>query len=273
MVAATVALGVGPGVEIADFEDLTLAPESYWNGSDLSGDFASGAASFNNNFIDWEGGWTTWDGFGYSNITDNTVVGLAGEFNAMAGGGQGGSANYGVSADPVASGFGSELPNVTLNESSVIAGLYVTNTSYAYHSMLNGNDPPGKKFGGESGDDPDWLLLTITGKNAAGDSVGSEPFYLADFRDPDNGMDYIVDTWQYVDLSSLGVVKTLEFSLSSSDVVSYDGGVTYFVNTPAYFAIDPIVPEPVTVTLLVLGIGSLRRRARQARVQQSCTLY
>jgi hypothetical protein len=60
-------------------------------------------------------------------------------------------------------------------------------------------------------------------------------FYLADFRFENNGEDYIVDTWEYVDLSSLGVVNKLEFSLGSSDVGAWG------MNTPAYFVIDTIV--------------------------------
>ncbi len=83
--------------------------------------------------------------------------------------------------------------------------------------MLNGNRFA-KKFGGASGTDPDWFLLTITGKNTDGIVVGSVDLYLADYRDPDPNNHYILNQWTWVDLSSFGNnVKTLEFGMQSSD--------------------------------------------------------
>jgi hypothetical protein len=119
--------------------------------------------------------------------------------------------------------------------------------------MLNG-DAFAKKFGGSGGDDQDWFLLTIRGKDVEESATGTIDFYLADYRFADNSQDYIVKTWDYVDLSSLGEVKSLEFSLSSSDVGEWG------MNTPAYFALDTIIPEPTTMTLLALGGILLRRR-------------
>jgi hypothetical protein len=143
---------------------------------------------------------------------------------------------------------------MTLNTAGIVDGLYVTNNNYAYYSMLNG-DAYAKKFGGVSGDEADWFLLTITGKDAGETEVGSVEFYLADYRFADNGQDYIVNTWEYVDLMGLGMVNSLEFSLSSSDMGSYG------MNTPGYFAMDTVVPEPGTLVLLALGGVLLRRKA------------
>jgi hypothetical protein len=231
--------------DIANFDDLGLATESYWNGSDESGDFASGNAYFNNNYDSTYG---SWDGFSYSNITDTTSSGWTAQYNAITGEGQNGSANYGI-------GYvgWTEPPTITLDTAGVIDGLYVTNNNYAYYSVLNG-DAFAKKFGGASGDDEDWFLLTITGKDVAGIAIGTVDFYLADYRFEDNSEDYIVKTWEYVDLSSLGVVKSVEFNLSSSDVGSFG------MNTPAYFALDTVIPEPSTMALLILGGILIRRR-------------
>ena len=219
--------GVARG-DIADFEDLVLTGESYWNGSDESGGFASGGAYFSNSY---NADWGSWDGFAYSNATDAATQGTVAQYNAISGAGQGGSANYAIGYVGWAS-----PPTVTLSSPAVVDGLYVTNCSYPYHAMQNG-DLFSKKFGGATGDDPDFFLLTITGKDTGGAVTGAVDFYLADYRSADNSADYIVDTWQYVDLTSLGVVETLEFTLSSSDVGDWG------MNTPAYFAIDTLVGQ------------------------------
>jgi len=229
---------------LADFEDLTLAADSCWDGSDNSGGFHSGAVTFNNGFTDWGEGITSWDGFAYSNRTDTGLQGLSSQYNVISGSGQGDSANYGI-------GFvgWSAPPALTLNVPRVIDGLYVNNNNYAYYTILNGDSA----FGVDPFSAGDWFTLTITGKNAAGQPTGSLDFYLADFRD---GKSEIVNTWQYVNLTELGVVQNLEFTMDSSD---YSYG---YMNTPAYFAIDTIVPEPVS--LVLLGLGGLVLRCRRA---------
>ncbi|MHC4298234.1 MAG: DUF4465 domain-containing protein [Planctomycetota bacterium] len=228
LICLTVALAPAGVVraDIADFEDLVLAPESYWNGSDGSGGFVSGGAHFSNSY---NSEWGSWDGFSYSNSTDTTTAGVAAQFDAITGSGQGGSANYAISYIGWVS-----PPVVTLVTPGVVEGLYVTNCCYPYYAMRDG-DMFSKKFGGAAGDDPDFFLLTITGKGADGAVTGTVDFYLADYRSTDNSGDYIVDSWQYVDLTSLGVVESLEFTLSSSDVGDWG------MNTPAYFAIDTLV--------------------------------
>ncbi len=232
---------------VTDFEDLSLAAESYWNGSDESGGFASGGAWFNNNY---NATYDSWDGFSYSNVTDTVTSGMAGQYNAITGVGQSGSDNYGI-------GYvgWDEPPTITLDTADIINGLYATNNNYTYYSMLNG-DAFAKKFGGQGGDDPDWFLLTITGTDLGGVVTGTVDFYLADYRFGDDSQDYIVNTWEYVDLTLLGVVKTLEFTLSSSDVSEWG------MNTPAYFALDSVVPEPAAMALFGLGSLFLVRRRR-----------
>jgi hypothetical protein len=201
---------------IAAFDDMNLPSQSYWNGSDGSGPFTSGQITFGNNY---DSAWQSWDGFSYSNINDVNTSGLDGQFNAITGIGQGGTSNYAICCV----GF-SSLPVITLNGENTVYGLYVTN-----------GDTYSKKFGGKSGDDKDWFKLTITGKGAEGNPTGTVDFYLADYRFDDNSKDYIVDSWEYIDLAKLGKVKTLEFNLSSSDSGMFG------MNTPAYFAMDTVI--------------------------------
>jgi hypothetical protein len=218
---------------IATLDDLVLEPESYWNGDDGSGGFVSGKAYFANQY-DLE--WDFWDGFAYSNITDANSMGYLAQFNSITGSGQGDSPNYAVAY------VGWEtLPTVTFETPQPLGGLYVTNNRYAYYDMLYGS-PYSKKFGGDTGDDEDWFMLTIIGLDADGEIAGEVDFYLADFRFEDNAQDYILDSWAFVDLTSLGEVKSLQFTLNSSDT-----GI-FGMNTPAYVCIDTIVPQPAIAT-------------------------
>ena len=240
--------GISAGDEIVvNFDDLSLAPESYWNGSDGSGGFTSGAAYFNNSYTDWGGGYYSWDGWAYSNMTDTTTGGYANQYSAITGGGFD-SGNYGLSSICLDFMGGTYEPIPTLlsftdaTDGYMVSSAYFTNTTYAYFSMKEG-DAFAKKFGGSSSNDPDWFLLTVTGRDTCGAETGTVDFYLADYRFEDNSKDYIVNSWEVVDLSSLGMVTSLEFSLSSSDVGSFG------MNTPAYFAMDSLVAEPPSLIL------------------------
>jgi hypothetical protein len=122
-----------------------------------------------------------------------------------------------------------------------VEGFYVTNGTYPYLSMLEG-DGFAKKFGGESGDDPDFFLLTI--KKYLGGELGADSvnFYLADYRFEDNSQDYIVEEWTYVDLSTLGNADSLQFTMSSTD------NSMFGMNTPAYFCIDDLTTTDMPVS-------------------------
>lgn len=237
---------------VATYEYLSLGSESYWNGSDGSGGFTSGGHSHNNTYSSGEG-WTYWDGFAYSNKTDIISTGMNGQYTAYSDpyGGVNSSSNYAIGYVGWAA-----PPTVTLLGANIPSSAYFTNNAYAYWSMTNG-DTFGKKFGGDDGTDPDWFLLTITGKDAGDITTGIVDFYLADYRSED---DYIIDDWTLVNLSPLGTASSVEFTLSSSDV----GGSG--MNTPAYFAMDDMssVPEPTTIILLVsglLGMAGLRKKS------------
>ena len=219
--------------ETVDFEDLTLAEESYYNGEDGAGGFDSGLARFNNLYDD--SFYVYWEGFAYSNTTDTTTEDYTNQYSAYPGSGAGSSAVYGVGYQPGPFGYDT-VPTLTLPEEIHITQASVTNTTYAFYTIKKGYFTA-KKFGGDSGNDEDWFLLTITGKDADGDVTDTVKFYLADFRFDDNTLDYIVDAWTTVDLSSLGLVKSIEFALTSSDT---DPNPDIGMNTPSYFAIDNI---------------------------------
>ncbi len=243
----------------ATFDDLALAPNSYWNGSDGSGGFTSGSVQFSNSFSDWGGGSTSWSGFAYSNVNDTTTSGYGNQYAAYTGTGFGGSGNYAIGYVPLDWITYAPIPIVaTLQTPSTLETVKVSNTTYTALTMKNGDGLGfSKKFGGESGNDPDWFKLTIAGKDTDGNVTGTVDFFLADYRSENK---YIHDTWQTVDLSSLGTVKALEFTLSSSDTGSFG------MNTPGYFALDTLViPEPLTLSLLVTGfLGLISNRRKGA---------
>lgn len=233
--APELAEDIGPAEIVEDpavvstFDDLELAAESFWNGADETGGFTSGDAWFLNLY---NTEYMSWDGFSYSNVTDTTTPGYDNQFGVIAGAGCDGSANFAVGHD--GTGYGAEPPTISLLADApgeILDGMYVTNTTYAYLSMLEGDDFA-KKFGGDNGEDPDWYLLTITGIDEDGNTTGPIGFYLADFRAADSNDDYIVSDWTWVDLKLLGQVIGLQLTVTSSDVGDWG------MNTPAFFAID-----------------------------------
>ncbi len=193
----------------------------------MAGFFIYGDAKFTNIY---NTEYASWDGFAYSNISDITTAGYENQYAAITGEGYDGAESYAV----YYAGFnpGHKIEFDTTDGYSV-KGIYITNTTYAYLSMLNG-DGFSKKFGGVDGTDPDWfkiIIKGITAENAA--TEVSVEYYLADFRG-ETASDYIVDSWQFVDLSSLGNIKGITISFESTDNGEFG------MNTPAYFAIGRI---------------------------------
>jgi hypothetical protein len=222
--------------EAATFEELSLNQESFWNGSDGSGKFICGNFTFYNSY---NKEWGSWSGFAYSNKTDTVTPDWTNQFSAISGGGVFHSQNYAVAYD-----YG--MLKTTLNVPGTVSGFYITNNTYAYMTMLKG-DSFTDRFGGASGNEPDYFRLKISGINSSGDTTGVVIFYLADFRSEDPHNDYIVKNWTWVDLSSLGIVSELRFTLESSDTGPWG------MMTPAYFCIDnlthhdmaPIISHPL----------------------------
>lgn len=203
-------------VTIFGFQDIYLDSESFWNGSDGSGSATFGTVTFNNYYEDndWGG---YWEGFAYSNITDIETPGYENQYSAFIDGG--GDPNNIYSVAYVAG----ESATIHMPYEVDPLNILVTNSTYAYNTMLNGN------MFASAFDDGDWFLLTIKGFDSDDNEVGSVEFYLADFRSTES---YIVDKWTTVSLASLKNVAKLVLHLSSSDNSEWG------MNTPAYVCID-----------------------------------
>jgi len=220
-------------VGVATFEDVNLGPNGYWQGEEGENEMFTGGWLFTNYYSSY-----FWGGFTASNRTDLTQTGMDAQYTAITAGGYDGSAQYGVAYT-----FGSQTDVYASDGANhTVTGCYVTNNLWAYQSIVDG-DASSTPFGGNSGNDPDWFKLTATGKNASGQTVGTLDFYLADYRSANNVEDYVINTWEWFDLSPLGAVHTISFSLSSTKSNQYG------MLTPAYFCIDnfngvgPNVPQ------------------------------
>ena len=222
---------------LGDFESPVLGPDSAWYGQDqvVDGDttFQSGSFTFELNYNSM---WDSFSGFSISSKTDTVTPGYSNQFSAITG--------SGFNSDQYSVCYASPYSNnrVFLSNGMWFTNFYITNTTYAYHSMKYG-DSFSKPFGADTNaqgqidgtNGEDWFLLTIYGLDQdtlyTGDSVN---FYLADYRFADDSNDYIVDTWEFVGLGNFSINTIgLDFVLTSSDT---SGG--FGMNTPAYFAID-----------------------------------
>ncbi|MDD2562920.1 MAG: DUF4465 domain-containing protein [Salinivirgaceae bacterium] len=224
---------------IANFENLDLENNSYWNGANGEGSFQSGNAIFTNHYNAEYGSWNQW---AYSNSTNDTTPGWSNQYSAITKGGfESTSANSGVYTVSYVSDF--DLPTVKFanNKAHTVKGFYTTNSTYTALSMKNG-DAFSKKFGGVTGSDADWLKLSVWGF-VDGKKTDTIEFYLADYRFGNQEEDYIVQTWQWVELSSLGAIDSLQIALSSSDNGAWG------MNTPAYLCADQFYISPTEVNI------------------------
>lgn len=255
---------------VVTFETVSLPPAGFWNGSDLSGtpvvsgapgnevttyvqDYPIGDVGFRNNYTSTYG---SWSGFAISNHKDTITPGWGNQYSAYTGGGAGGSASYAVGYYVTYE----SSTNIAFSGLINLAGLGAsfTNTTWTALDMLNGGDFGSKKFGGVSGNDADWLRLSIAGYAAGIPTGNAVDFYLADFRFADNSLDYIVNDWRFLDFTPLGTVDELRVSMTSSDTGAFG------MNTPSYFAMDNFlaVPEPSALLIALSGLGLAARRRR-----------
>ncbi len=211
---------------ISTFDALPLEQDTFWNGSDMPMGtfFEDGNGAFPNYYSPefggyWGGGWA------YSNMRDSTTAGADNLYSAITAIGFDSSPNYAV---------GTFNPVINLSTAAigkVPGGFYVTNATISALSMKEG-DFFAKKFGGDSGNDPDWFKITVRSYYQGALTQDSVEFYLADFRFENNDADYILKTWEWVDLTLLDNTDSLHIFMSSSDTGDFG------MNTPAYLCID-----------------------------------
>jgi hypothetical protein len=207
-----------------NFDNIPLpGPESYRNGSDGSTGIGTQYTFFFPTVWDTSFGGYWSNGFALSNMTDSVTSGFTNMYSAKAGSGYNQSSNYLVAyKDYYFTNLGFKVESVR-----------ITNNTYAYNSMRDG-DQFAKKFGGLSGNDPDYFRVVFKGYLLGNENPDSVTFYLADYRFSDNTQDYLVRDWTSVSLAELGNVDSVTYRFESSDMGDFG------INTPTYFCMDQI---------------------------------
>jgi hypothetical protein len=211
----------------ASYENYNLPVDTFLDGQDLNGGFEDGNVRLVNAY---DPDWMFWSGFALSTMSDTISPGFINQYSSIKGQGAEHTDTYGV-------GYASSpiyLSLIDTSKSDRVIGFYISNSTYAYLSMSQG-DQFAKKFGGPSGQDPDFFKLTVKAYRAGDFTTDSVEIFLADFRSQNSAEDFILKDWKYIDISHFSPHDSLEFSLTSTDVGSFG------MNTPAYFCIDEII--------------------------------
>jgi hypothetical protein len=229
---------VNAQTSIANFETFTLSPNSFYKDTN-SVPFQTANAIFR---YSWDKPFSFWSGgFSYTNKQDSSNGNFSNLYNCRALKGYNNSNFYVTGQD-----HGIIKIKSPYNK---VEGFYITNTTYAYKSMKNG-DSFAKKFGGPSGNDPDWFKITAKGYLNGSLKSDSSEFYLADYRSSINSNDYIVQGWQWFNTANLGQVDSIQFFMYSSDVGSFG------INTPLFFSIDDFTTSQLFVGVVENSITS-----------------
>lgn len=226
-----------------DFQNVNFGTEGYVNGSDLSGGIASGGLFFPNSYNAQFG---SWSGFSVSSKADTATAGFGNQYSTYAGPAPDFTNKYGL----VYLSGQTVFKNANLNQSPKLTSFQFTNSTYTALSMKNG-DAFTKKFGGVSGNEPDFLKIFVF-NHFEGRITDSAELFLADFTSSNNSQDYIVKNWRTANLNFLNPFDSISFKMQSTDIGSFG------MNTPAYFCIDNIQYSATTEVTQKLSVSEIK---------------
>lgn len=277
--------------DLITFDELVPPPDThFFDGSTVtnpgeSGTFSSNGGTFHYdvNFNDFGPPFGT--GFGYSNNNLATYGKFTNAYTAVTLAGRGTTSRnpgvYGVSngyLDPVSNGFQQFdfdpfqtpellelLPHFDLPSGKGIVEAYLTNTTYGYGIMRDGDGFAGSPLGGFDGTEIDYVKVIAYGIDSV-DGLKSAEFLLADWGFTDANTHYILNDWAKFDLRGLGDSSRIYFNVTSTKTGEFG------LNVPGFFAIDDIrfddlsaVPEPTSIVLLLtggIGLACMRRKQK-----------
>ncbi len=214
-------------------------------------------------YASWDG--TFWDGFTYSKNGDNTDYNQGGsssgskpnEWGNMAGGGIKTDAAGNVLTDKdgivltdpdipyllaywgmMDGAYDDHILTVAFDNTYKAKSIYINNSPWAYYSNQNGDG-----FARALDQEGDYLRLIIHGLDKSRIDNGKEVVYtLAEYK---NGELIQSPHWELVDLSSLGEIDGIYFTMESSDSDPLWG-----MNTSSYFCLDKLQVETVEENLV-----------------------
>lgn len=228
--------------ELINFEDVDLAGATFYNGADLAG-LISTAGNFSFiNYTDPQN--SSWNGFAISATTGNNYTGSWNDdtqYNSCVGGGMqskqfavGYYSQYNAAMDD-------QYPDIYATSNMRPEYLHVTNAAYTLTSLLNG-DAYSHKF-----TKADSLMLIVKGLTKDDEETGSVSIALA--KDS-----LFLTEWTKIDLTPLGVVDHIRFSMTSTDE-AYG-----FINTPTYFCLDNLKISLTDEEPVATGISPLAHK-------------
>jgi len=220
--------------ETANFENLNLPLNSFWNGSNSTQTgFENGGLYFKTQYDTSSGGYWA-SGFAYSTMRDTIDGTFTNLYSAKPG--TGSSSNTYIVCQK-----NSILKPIYAGDKMNLISLDITNTTYAAQSMKNG-DFFATAFGGITGDVPDFFKLTFKAYVNGLLTADSSEFYLADYRFSNNSQDYIVTNWRSF-FPNINNADSVLLTLTSTDSGSLG------MNTPAFFCLDNIVSSfPLSIS-------------------------
>lgn len=188
----------------------------------------------------WDG--TSWEGFTISRSTDTLLSHESfypdHQWGIMAGGGVDGVGS------PFILGYFSEYTESSLDRHICeiefthaldveAMGCYVCNSPYTTRCITQGFGYARKFAKG------DYCTLTAHGINADGKECGTVVYYMADYRDEDTTKWFLNNDWEWLDLTSLGAVRSIYFTMETTDIGDWGSNTTF------YFGLDQITIRPV----------------------------
>lgn len=194
---------------------------------------------------DGGGGMAYWEGFTLCTSGDTTNYGAEGssdgwilnQWGCMAGGGadgQGGAVQgapylvgyWGFFQEQQEPDYHSLRIDFTDNQAHRPLGVWICNHPWPYYGNINGDG-----FASAFTEEGDYFALVTHGLDASGAPTGSTArLILALYQD---SALHQSRNWEYMDLSSLGAVNGLYFTMETSDM-----DALYGANTAVYFCMD-----------------------------------
>lgn len=218
-----------------------LPPNSRWADT-----YTENVVFESQNFIfSHRAGWggTYWDGFTISNVADNSnhfPNWVPNQWGSMTKGGVDGVGS------PFLIGYWGffndfSVTHVTQTSNFVqfkdgkphrAIGMFVTNAPWSYYGIKQGDQFARPFVQG------DYFKLIATGYAADGVTVtGTTEKLLADYRSVNPLQWRIVDSWEWMDLTALGEVSYIQFTMESTDTGLWG------INTATMFCIDKLTVE------------------------------